>query len=663
MAETIDISAVARVIDQASPALKAIQGVITSVGDAAKQTSSIVGDMSRNMAGTVGQMVGGLGRAGDQVAGFGKKIAGMFGPLSGLAGVASLGGITAAITSFVNESMKLDTAAQALRITAATLEALQDASDAPEKVTASLTHLQTAMAELGKGGADADHLGSLLHRMGVSAQEIAKGDLAAVLPKIADSLKKNAGNALEAQVGLALWGENWKEMIPLLSQGKEGLARATAEMQKFGLASTMPEAKEAAKSLADLGKAVTGAKNAIAAAVVPAFIPMVNAIKNFVNANRELLKQVALPFFLGSLATALISLGVAVAGVLGPWGLLVGAIVAGAVAIYQNWDKVKAFFDSTLPGFLPALEAAGQGIASWAKQASADITAGFQTGGISGGLQAIWQVFKSGWTDSIAWLSAKFAAIEWGAVGTSAANLMSQAMVAVFNAQVSLGQIILDQFNAIEWSQLGVAILNGIGSMWSKAADLLTQLRNLPWGSVGEVIGKVLVDAIILSFEAYFNINAMLTRIFAGADWSAIGIGLLKYLTALPQTMVSIGFDLIAGMIKGMWNAIPGLDALVDAIKGKLKSIGDYLLSVGASIGQWAKTPLISTPGVPAPGGSPNLLSQPGAATGGVQTQRSEVAITNTVNAPPGSTVNTTAATTAGPPVEVGISGVGSGSP
>ena len=205
--------------------------------------------------------------------------------------------------------------------------------------------------------------------------------------------------------------------------------------------------------------------------------------------------------------------------------------------------------------------------------------------------------------------------------------------------------------HAIEWSQLGIAILNGIGSMWSKTADLLTQLRNLPWGSVGEFIGKVLVDAIILSFELYFNVNALLTRIFAGADWSAIGIGLLKYLTALPQTMVSIGADLLAGLIKGMWNAIPGLDDLVDAIKGKLKSIGDYLLNLGASIGQWAKTPLISTPGVPAPGGSPNLLSQPGAATGGVQTQRSAVDIK--VTTPPGGKAEVSQ--TSGPPVDVNV--------
>ena len=38
MAETIDISAVARVIDLASPALKAIAGVITNVGEAWSMT-------------------------------------------------------------------------------------------------------------------------------------------------------------------------------------------------------------------------------------------------------------------------------------------------------------------------------------------------------------------------------------------------------------------------------------------------------------------------------------------------------------------------------------------------------------------------------------------------------------------------------------------------
>ena len=210
-------------------------------------------------------------------------------------------------------------------------------------------------------------------------------------------------------------------------------------MEELGISANLPQALAAGKAMDALGKSVTNAKNAVAAAVLPAFVPMVETVTAWVNANQDLLKQVALPAFIGLITTALISLGVALAGVLGPWGLLVAALAAGAVAIYQNWDKVKGFFDETLPGFLPALEEAGTGIASWAKQASADLTAGFQTGGIAGGLNAIWTTFKTLAEDTFAWVVNTFNAINWGDVGTKAANLMWAGMKALFSSHVSLG--------------------------------------------------------------------------------------------------------------------------------------------------------------------------------------------------------------------------------
>lgn len=36
-------------------------------------------------------------------------------------------------------------------------------------------------------------------------------------------------------------------------------------------------------------------------------------------------------------------------GIIGPWGLVIGAAIAGIIAIFCNWDKVKEFFTVTLP--------------------------------------------------------------------------------------------------------------------------------------------------------------------------------------------------------------------------------------------------------------------------------------------------------------------------
>src|SRR5207342_3344669 len=99
---------------------------------------------------------------------------------------------------------------------------------------------------------------------------------------------------------------------------------------------------------------------------------------------------------------------------------------------------------------------------------------------------------------------------------------------ALFSSQVSLGQSILDQFDAIDWNKLGQDILNGIASMYDNVSVLLDQLRNLNWQQVGSDIGTFLIDAMIAYFKAAVAIDVWLVQLvtkigiaFANADWSA----------------------------------------------------------------------------------------------------------------------------------------------
>jgi hypothetical protein len=663
MAETVDINAIARVVDLASPVIKAITGAITGMGSAASAASSAVAGMSGKMAGTVGNMVRGLGRAGGEVEGFGKKIAGMFGPLQGLAGVASLTGITAAVISFVNQSRKLDEMSRSLKVSADMLEAFETAAGGPEHADAALKHLHDTMASVTAGGKDAEQVVNLMHKFGVTAKEISDGNLDEILPKIAAGFAANTDPALRSRMALALFGDEGERLIPFLAKGPAGVRELAAEMKRLGLASHLPEALAAGKALDALSASVTQAKNAIAAAVLPAFVPMVQAITDFVNANQELLKQVALPAFIGLIASSLVSLGIALAGALGPWGLLVAAIVAGAAAIYMNWDKVKAFFDETLPGFLPALEETGAGILSWAKKASADLTAGFQTGGISGGLNAIWTTFKNLAEDTFAWVVNTFNAINWGDVGNKAASLLWAGMKALFNAEVSLGQIILDKLNAIQWSDLGRTIINGIISgfeaLLSADTSILATLRGLDWSKAGEFAGKAIVAALVGAFDAVVwvaNLIAGMLDAVVGADWGKITTQIAKYFIDLGATLLSIGFDLITGLLKGMWNAIPGIDAIADKIKNSIrdaaKAAGAWFTGGGGEEG---------TPGLPPP---PARLN-PGAAPGG--TPRAEVNAQTDIHLhglPAGASATATSTTNGRPGgVNIGPNGVGAGAP
>jgi hypothetical protein len=659
MADTVDISAIARVTDLASPVIKAITGAITGMGNAAQQATAAVAGMSGRMAGTVGQMVGGLGRAGGEIEGFGKKIAGMFGPLQGLAGAATLTGMTAAVVSLVGQAKKLDDLSQALHVTAGMLEAFERAAGGPEAADAALKHLHDTMASIAAGGKDADSIVALMHKFGVTAKEIADGNLDVILPRIAAGFAANTDPALRSRMALALFGEEGRKLIPFLAQGPAGVKALAAEMERLGLAAKIPAAAEAGKALDALSQSVTDAKNAIAAAIIPAFVPLVNVVTRFVNANQELLKQTALPAFLGLITTSVVALGVALWGVLAPWMLVVGAIVAGATAIYLNWGKVKAFFDETLPGFLPALQQASTGIAAWAAQASADITKGFQTGGISGGLEAVWTSLKTGATDAVAWITNTFKGINWAEVGTAAGQGIWNALLAFWQAEIGLGKVILDQMDAINWGQVGQSIIDGITAYISAVGDVWSWFASLDWANVGLQIGKLLGQAIVLTFRAanwLVELPFNLVDAFVNADYSKIGTAIAAYFSKLGAALLKIGGELIGGLIDGMMAAIPGLSRVVNAAKGILGDIGGFFDAANAKIADLTSR----RTGADIQGGIGNPLT-PQLAAGGGGTLRSQVDTNVNVTAPPGATVTATQTQSGAPvraDVNVGPSGV-----
>lgn len=53
---------------------------------------------------------------------------------------------------------------------------------------------------------------------------------------------------------------------------------------------------------------------------------------------------------LGSMAKALWGIGAAMVAVLGPWALVIGAVIAGAVAVWYYWEPIKAFFKDLWTG-------------------------------------------------------------------------------------------------------------------------------------------------------------------------------------------------------------------------------------------------------------------------------------------------------------------------
>jgi hypothetical protein len=639
--DKIVISAIARVVDLASPALKAIQSAIAGVSEVAEKTGTAVGSLGVKVGGAMKGFAGRIGEAAGKVGGFVRNIGGMMGPLGGLIGLAGLGGAAAAMREFVNKGDALYKMSQRLQQSVETIQLFRLAADNVGLADDALSNLQKTMAKVAKGGKEAEPIVALLRKMGVTAAEIAKGDLSVILPKIMEGFAQNENQVLKTNAALVLFGKSGQAQLEWLSKGAKAVDEARKKMAKFGYVTTegAKAANEAADMMGGLGLAITGVRDVVGNALIPAFLPMIGWLTDLVAANRELLKQVALPAFIGALTTAVISLGIAVAAALGPWTLLAGAVAAAGVAIYQNWDSVIKWLDTELPGLTTTVGNAAKAIGGFAADTIRNINEGFKTGGFAGGIAAYVAAFKTAWSGIGTWLIDVVSSIDWSAVGTAGGNLLGQAIMGALRLQVTLGQYLVQQFSA--------------------AAE---GLKTINWGDVGRAAGTLFVEAWKMQLRAMFDVGlwavqmtVQLGQAIAGIDWLKAMQSFSLFFVQLQLDMVRIGKDLIVGLIAGMIDAIPGLRAVTDQISSMFSSSMSWLKNAGSALATAAGESLARlnpTPGLglsPA-GAPPNLLAQPGVAA----PQKIESNTNITVNAPPGSSVTSNTTTKGATDVNVG---------
>jgi len=634
--EKIVISAIARVVDLASAPLKAIQAAIGGVASVAEKTTSAVASVGAKVGGAMKGFAGRLGEATSKVGNFVRNVGSMVGPLGGLIGLAGLGGAAAAMREFVNEGDALYKMATRLGTTVETIQLFRIAADNVGLADDALANLQKTMAKVARGGKEAEPIVALLKKMGVTAQEMKLGDLEAILPKIMEGFKQNENQVLKTNAALLLFGKSGQAQLEWLSKGAEAAKAAREQMERLGYISTAgaKAANAAADQMTALGFAIKGVRNVVGEALIPAFLPMIKWLTDFIANNRELLKQVALPAFIGALAAAVIGLGIAVASALGPWGLLAAAIIAAGTAIYQHWDEIIKWLDVEMPGLTKTVGEAASAIGKFAADTVRKINEGFQTGGLVGGITAYVTAFKDAYVGIVGWIIDLFLGIDWAAVGTQAGHLMVGALMALWRANLALGQFIIDQFtNALAW------------------------MRTADWGSIGQDAGRLLGEGIMLTLKAILNFHllaaqagAALAEGIASVDWLKVIQKISTFFVQLTVDMVRIGAELIGGLIKGMWNAIPGLSAVSDAVTGAFKGVGEFFKKGSVPLGDGAGVTTGPAWGRAAANTDqrPSLLRQQ-AATGNGNGGHSKVEVTSKVIAAPGSTVETTVSQSGAP--------------
>lgn len=343
MADKIDISAIARVIDQASGPLRGITGSINKAGLAAKGTSQ---SFVRLNAFKFGGLTAGVRAIGTSVTGLVGSLTRMAGPLLALGGVAGFGGVVAGMKQFINTADELAKRAKIMGTTAENLQGFRHAAKLAGVDTGVADKaLQGLIRTLGKVAsgekAATKAAGPYLQAMGITPAEIkkafAENDLEPILRRVAAGFEINTDASKRMVASEKLMTKAGRESINIWAQGADALAAAFAEGKKLaGITNqNAKDAEAAADALTRFEASVTGLKNSIYAEFLPVIKPAADALRMFVQDNREIIKIEITKFFT-KLGEALKSID---------WGKVwrgikqIGGAIETVVGLVGGWEN------------------------------------------------------------------------------------------------------------------------------------------------------------------------------------------------------------------------------------------------------------------------------------------------------------------------------------
>lgn len=248
-------------------------------------SSAVIGNLRVNLGLDTAQFDAGARKAQGSLAGLSGSLRGLaMGAAAGAA--AALGTLTVAIGHSLNRMDELGKAAQKVGIPVDEFSKLEYAarlSDISlESLTTTLAKFARSLSDIAAGGQNP--AGEALRQLGISATD-AQGQLrptSAIIEDVAAKFATMKDGADKTALAIALFGKSGAEMIPMLNGGREAIAGAGAELERFGGVVT-PEAAAAAEQFNDnltrLKEAGMGVATTIAGNLAPAMAEITN---NFV---------------------------------------------------------------------------------------------------------------------------------------------------------------------------------------------------------------------------------------------------------------------------------------------------------------------------------------------------------------------------------------------
>jgi len=325
--------------------MKGMQGKLDKLGPALKKVGMAATAMGAVITGVMAKSVIDYAKAGDEVHKMGLRTGFATDALSRLKYAAAIGGAG------------LEDIEKAAKRMAATL---YDAKEGLSTSVDALANLNMTVEEF----------------EGLSPEDSFM-KLAGAISAIEDPLKRSA-------LAQRIFGKAGTELLPMLSEGTEGLKAMMDEAERFAPIFDKEAAEAAAKFTDTMGqlKGTTDKlKFAIADNLVPALLPFIEKMRDAVagisvwmKENPGLTKTIVLIvaavgglllvlgpllIFLPGIISLLPILGAAFAVLTGPVGLIIAAVIAliaVGVLLVKNWDKVGAAFKAIWEGIKTAFQ-------------------------------------------------------------------------------------------------------------------------------------------------------------------------------------------------------------------------------------------------------------------------------------------------------------------
>lgn len=287
--------------------------------------------------------------------------------------------------------------------------------------------------------------------------------------------------------------------------------------------------------------------------------------------------------FIGSLLTGFAALqaivaplGIGVMGLVGPFLAVIAviaAVIAAGIAIYQNWDTIKAKASEVAQGIKSA----------W--------------NGIKAFFSGLWEGIKS--TLSNAWNSIKETATSiWNGISNGIMTIVSP--IASFFSDIWNGikEVLTTVWGGI--SEVATTIFSALGEFFTTIWSAISEVWSTIWSGISTLLMTVWSGITSIASAIWTPISTFLSAIWDSISsiWSSVWNVISGFLSGIWNGIKSIAqgvFNAIGSIISTAWNLIKSTTtAIWNGIKSILSSVWNGIKSVVQNTWNSIKT-IIST--------------------------------------------------------------------